>query len=272
MKYAFPVERGSLVRGIPTSYAAPPMSSEFVPDSDPPPVWPDAEGTVRGFKFTPLSRSAPKAARMDPKLSKCSPGSTRSVMAGRANASSLKRNSPRVSLNDRRQTPESQSRRHRGSCAPPGPLLPRFVFVGGCATGLRITDPASAPVRVTRDVDVIADLASYGEYSALGERLRSLGFREDDSEGAPACRWAAGDLLLDVMPATGSPLGFTKPLVCGGDPAIARVRTGSRRPHPSGDRPALPSHQVRGVSRARSRRLLYELGPRGHGERRRRPN
>jgi hypothetical protein len=58
-------------------------------------------------------------------------------------------------------------------------------------------------------VDVIADLASYGEYSALGERLRSLGFREDDSEGAPACRWAAGDLLLDVMPATGSPLGFT---------------------------------------------------------------
>jgi hypothetical protein len=56
----FRFERGSLVRGIPTSYAAPPMSSEFVPDSDPPPVWPDAEGTVRGFKFTPLSRSAPK--------------------------------------------------------------------------------------------------------------------------------------------------------------------------------------------------------------------
>ena len=69
-----------------------------------------------------------------------------------------------------------------------GPLLPRFVFVGGCATGLLITDPASAPVRVTKDVDVIAELASYGEYSTLGERLRGLGFREDDSEGAPVCR------------------------------------------------------------------------------------
>jgi hypothetical protein len=68
LKYAFPVEKGALARGIPTSYAAPPMNSEFVPDSDPPPVWPDAEGTVRGFKFSPLSRSAPKAARLDPKL------------------------------------------------------------------------------------------------------------------------------------------------------------------------------------------------------------
>ena len=40
------------------------------------------------------------------------------------------------------------------------PLLPDLVFVGGCATGLLITDPASAPVRPTRDVDVIAELAS----------------------------------------------------------------------------------------------------------------
>src|SRR5262245_31279914 len=43
LKYAFPAERGALSRGMPTSYAAPPMSNEFVPDSDPPPVWPDAE-------------------------------------------------------------------------------------------------------------------------------------------------------------------------------------------------------------------------------------
>jgi hypothetical protein len=44
------------------------MNQEFVPDSDPPPVWPDPEGTVRGFKFSPLTRSAPKAAKQDPKL------------------------------------------------------------------------------------------------------------------------------------------------------------------------------------------------------------
>jgi hypothetical protein len=69
VKYAFPAERGTLVRGIPTSYAAPPLNQEIIaPDSDPPPVWPDAEGTVRGLEFSPLSRSAPKAARQDPQL------------------------------------------------------------------------------------------------------------------------------------------------------------------------------------------------------------
>ena len=68
LKYAFPPERGSLTRGTPTSYAAPPMSAEFAPDADPPPVWPDAEGAVRGFAFTPLTRGAPKAAKQDPKL------------------------------------------------------------------------------------------------------------------------------------------------------------------------------------------------------------
>jgi len=40
------------------------------------------------------------------------------------------------------------------------PLLPEIVFVGGCATGLLITDPAAAPVRRTYDVDVIAEITS----------------------------------------------------------------------------------------------------------------
>lgn len=68
LKYAFPAERGSLTRGMPTSYAAPPMNREFAPGSDPPPVWPDAAGTVRGIKFSPLTRHAPKAAKLDAKL------------------------------------------------------------------------------------------------------------------------------------------------------------------------------------------------------------
>ena len=68
VKYAFPPERGSLTRGTPTAYAAPPMNKDFAPDSDPPPVWPDPEGTVRGFEFSPLSKCVPKAARQDPAL------------------------------------------------------------------------------------------------------------------------------------------------------------------------------------------------------------
>ncbi len=45
------------------------------------------------------------------------------------------------------------------------PLLPEIVFVGGCTTGLLITDPAASPVRATDDVDVIVEVASYAEYA-----------------------------------------------------------------------------------------------------------
>jgi predicted nucleotidyltransferase len=89
------------------------------------------------------------------------------------------------------------------------PLLARIVFVGGCATGLLLTDPAAVPVRPTLDVDVIVELASYAEFIALEEQLRHLGFRESQSEGAPICRWVSGNLLLDVMPANPSILGFS---------------------------------------------------------------
>jgi hypothetical protein len=63
-------------------------------------------------------------------------------------------------------------------------LLPEIVFVGGCATGLLIDDPAAAPVRGTYDVDVIAEIGSYAEYTVFSERLRGLGFKEDSREGA----------------------------------------------------------------------------------------
>ena len=41
------------------------------------------------------------------------------------------------------------------------PLLDELVFVGGCATGLMITDKAAASVRPTFDVDAIAEITSY---------------------------------------------------------------------------------------------------------------
>lgn len=67
IQYVFVPERGELNRGMPTSYAAAPLDQVF--DSDePPPVWPDPEGELRGESFSPLYKSAPKAARNDPKL------------------------------------------------------------------------------------------------------------------------------------------------------------------------------------------------------------
>lgn len=89
------------------------------------------------------------------------------------------------------------------------PLLSEIVFVGGCATGLLVDDPSITDVRGTCDVDVIAEIASYAEYTVFSERLRNLGFQEDSSEGAPLCRWQHGELTLDVMPLDASILGFS---------------------------------------------------------------
>jgi hypothetical protein len=89
------------------------------------------------------------------------------------------------------------------------PLLEQIVFVGGCVTGLLLTDPAAAPVRPTLDVDAIAAIGSYAEFIFLENRLRDLGFHQPHAEGAPICRWKSGDLLLDLMPTDPSILGFT---------------------------------------------------------------
>jgi hypothetical protein len=89
------------------------------------------------------------------------------------------------------------------------PLLDELVFVGGCMTGLFITDPAAGGIRPTRDVDAIVDVTSYAEYTALAERLRDLGLREDTTPGAPLCRWREGHLIVDIMPTDATVLGFS---------------------------------------------------------------
>jgi predicted nucleotidyltransferase len=89
------------------------------------------------------------------------------------------------------------------------PLLDQIAFVGGCVTGLLLTDPAAAPVRPTLDVDAIVAIASYAEFTLLENRLRELGFRESRAEGAPICRWLHGNLILDLMPTDASILGFS---------------------------------------------------------------
>src|SRR5262249_37074704 len=66
VKYAFPVARGGAARRVPTAYAAPPLREQITGSGDLPPVWPAAEGKVRGVALEPLHRAAVKAARQDP--------------------------------------------------------------------------------------------------------------------------------------------------------------------------------------------------------------
>lgn len=68
VKYSFPAKRGGMTRGIPTAYAASPLTKQIVPSSEPPPVWPAAEGEVRGTELSPLYKNAPQAALRDPRL------------------------------------------------------------------------------------------------------------------------------------------------------------------------------------------------------------
>jgi predicted nucleotidyltransferase len=89
-----------------------------------------------------------------------------------------------------------------------GTMAEKMVFVGGCATGLLLTDPAASPVRATLDVDVIVEVATLAQYHWFSDQLRQLGLIEDTSEDAPICRWIADDLILDVMPTDPEILGF----------------------------------------------------------------
>jgi hypothetical protein len=67
VRYAFPGKPGPSARGIPTAHAAPPLADQISSD-ELPPVWPDPEGTVKGYSIEPLYGSAPIAAKADAKL------------------------------------------------------------------------------------------------------------------------------------------------------------------------------------------------------------
>jgi DNA-binding Lrp family transcriptional regulator len=65
--YAFPVKTKEITRGMPTAWAAPVMAVR-VAQSDQPPVWPDAEGKVKGVAVKPLYKSVVKATTNDSAL------------------------------------------------------------------------------------------------------------------------------------------------------------------------------------------------------------
>lgn len=68
LKYAFPPRRGELSRGVPTGFAAAPLKAQILPGDEPVPVWPFAEGAVRGYSLEPLYKTVPRAALRDPYL------------------------------------------------------------------------------------------------------------------------------------------------------------------------------------------------------------
>lgn len=62
LRFVAPGRLGPLVPGVPAAWAAEPMAKAIVSSGDdPPPVWPHAEGAVRGQAVAPLHEAAPEA-------------------------------------------------------------------------------------------------------------------------------------------------------------------------------------------------------------------
>ncbi len=92
-----------------------------------------------------------------------------------------------------------------------GHLRESLVFVGGCATALLVTAARAQPIRVTLDVDLIAEVATLSEYHELERQFEALGFIHDLSAGAPICRWRMRRHIVDLMPTRSDILGFANP-------------------------------------------------------------
>jgi predicted nucleotidyltransferase len=89
-----------------------------------------------------------------------------------------------------------------------GPVCDNVIFVGGCATGLLLTQERPDRIRITEDVDIVAQALTIHEYHAIEARVRVQGFSNDMRPDAPICRWVYKNVTLDLMPTVKDILGF----------------------------------------------------------------
>ena len=89
-----------------------------------------------------------------------------------------------------------------------GELRERVVFVGGCATGLLVTNMAVIDVRSTEDVDAIIEIVSLPAYHGLRPQLSKLGFVQTMQDNTPPFRWLWRGMQLDLVPLDEKVLGF----------------------------------------------------------------
>jgi len=90
-----------------------------------------------------------------------------------------------------------------------GDLKEKMVFVGGSVAELYADFPEVSDIRPTTDVDCFLELHTYFNYSKLEEELRSLGFKDDTTQGAPICRKIYQGIKVDFMPDDERVLGFS---------------------------------------------------------------
>ncbi len=63
LRYVYPQQPGSIVRGMATSHSAPPLNSQIMSEEHY--VWPDGKGSLRGQAIEPLHPNIPSACKKD---------------------------------------------------------------------------------------------------------------------------------------------------------------------------------------------------------------
>jgi len=84
-----------------------------------------------------------------------------------------------------------------------------MVFVGGAVAELYASNAELSDIRPTVDIDCVIELRSKAAHAKLEDNLRTLGFANDTSKGAPICRWIYQNIMVDIMPSDSSVLGFS---------------------------------------------------------------
>jgi len=93
-------------------------------------------------------------------------------------------------------------------------FLQEMVFIGGCTTSLLMDEENySLASRYTYDVDLIVDIATRADWYELEEKIRKLGFK-NDQDSSVVCRYKLKsdleeELIVDFMPTDSSILGFS---------------------------------------------------------------
>lgn len=88
------------------------------------------------------------------------------------------------------------------------PLNQKVVFVGGATIALYGNPDTAFEVRPTDDIDVVVELATYGTFAKLEERLREIGF-VNDVEAKVVCRYKIRGITVDIMPTEPDVIGFS---------------------------------------------------------------
>lgn len=84
-----------------------------------------------------------------------------------------------------------------------------YVFLGASVLPLLVENPGILDIRPTVDIDLTVQIVTLPDHYRLEEALRHRGFRNDDREGAPICRWIIEETTVDVMPTQPTVLGMT---------------------------------------------------------------